>query len=173
MGILKRIQNFYWEHIASPYSMARHRGVIFGKNCLIATRNFSSEGYLITIGDNVQLTKGVSIHTHGGCHAIRNRFPDFDAFGKVVIEDWVYVGSYSQIMPGVTIGYGSIVAAGSIVTKSVPPYSIVGGNPARVIGTIDEFISKNAGFDLHCKGFDENSKKRFLLSLDDSSFIKK
>ena len=46
--------------------------------------------------------------------------PDFDVFGKVVIKDWAYIGAHAQIMPGVTIGEGAMVAAGSVVTKSVP-----------------------------------------------------
>jgi len=52
----------------------------------------------------------------------------------VVIEDDVWVGARAIILRGVRVGRGSIVGAGAVVTKSVPPYSIVGGNPARVIG---------------------------------------
>jgi len=51
----------------------------------------------------------------------------------VVIEDDVWIGSRVILLPGVKVGKGSIVAAGSIVTKEVPPYTIVGGNPAREI----------------------------------------
>jgi acetyltransferase-like isoleucine patch superfamily enzyme len=51
----------------------------------------------------------------------------------IYIEDDVWIGARSIILSGVRIGEGSIVAAGSVVTKSVPPYSIVGGVPARVI----------------------------------------
>lgn len=51
-----------------------------------------------------------------GGRAARCQIPDFDCFGKVIIEDWVYIGTGSQILPGVTIGEGSLVAAGSIVT---------------------------------------------------------
>lgn len=51
----------------------------------------------------------------------------------VVIEDDVWIGSYAIVLRGVTVGRGAVVAAGSVVTKSVPPYSIVAGNPARVM----------------------------------------
>ena len=51
----------------------------------------------------------------------------------VVIEDDVWVGTGAIILKGVTIGRGSIIAAGALITKDVPPYSIVGGVPARVI----------------------------------------
>ena len=52
---------------------------------------------------------------------------------KVTIGDDVWIGARAIILPGVTIGQGSIVAAGSVVTKDVEPFSVVGGNPARVI----------------------------------------
>lgn len=53
--------------------------------------------------------------------------------GAVIIEDEVWLGANSIILSGVTIGKGAIVAAGSVVTKDVPPYTIVGGNPAKFI----------------------------------------
>jgi acetyltransferase-like isoleucine patch superfamily enzyme len=56
---------------------------------------------------------------------------------EVVIEDNVWLGRSCMIFKGVRIGMGSIVAAGSIVTKSVPAYSIVAGNPARVVKTLE------------------------------------
>lgn len=109
----------------------------------------------------------------GGANAVRNLYPDFDVFGKVVIEDWAYVGAFSQIMPGVTIGEGSIVAAGSIVTKSVPPHTVVGGNPAKIISTTADYLDHNLKFNVHSKGMDKNHKRLFLLSLTEDKFIKK
>lgn len=66
--------------------------------------------------------------------------------GNIIIKDDVWIGLHSIILSGVTIGQGAIVAAGSVVTKDVPPYAIVGGNPAKVIkyrfeqAIIDELI---------------------------------
>ena len=139
--IFKRITSYYWRFIVSPEKYARHLGVKIGNNCLISTRNWSNEAYLVTIGNNVQVTNDVSIHTHGGGNCVRKEHPDFDIFGKVVIEDWAYIGSFSQIMPGVTIGEGALVAAGSVVTKSVAPHTVVAGNPARVICTTEDVSS--------------------------------
>lgn len=170
---LKKISDFYWRFLVSPEVYARHIGVTIGEKCLIDTRNFPSEPYLITIGNNVQITHGVSIHTHGGGHAIRRTIPDFDVFGKVIIEDWAYVGAFSQIMPGVTIGEGAIVAAGSIVTKSVAPHTVVGGNPARFICNVEDYIKRNESYNLHCKGMPKEEKKAYLLSLSDEKFINK
>lgn len=53
--------------------------------------------------------------------------------GDTIIEDGVWIGMRSIIMPGITLGEGSVIAAGSVVTKDVPPYTIVGGNPAHII----------------------------------------
>ena len=171
--IIELLKLLYWNVIASPEKQARHLGVKIGKSCLIATRNWPSEPYLITIGNNVQLTHSVSIYTHGGGQAIRQAHPDFDIFGKVVIEDWAYIGAFSQIMPGVTIGEGALVAAGSVVSKSVAPHTVVGGNPAKYICTTEEYYERNKQFDLKTKGLNYLDKKKLLLSLPDDRFVKK
>lgn len=61
--------------------------------------------------------------------------PEFDAQtnGITFVEDEVWIGNNVIIMSGITLGEGSIIAAGSVITKSVKPYSIVGGNPAKFI----------------------------------------
>lgn len=109
----------------------------------------------------------------GGGNCVRRLVPDFDVFGKVVIEDWCYIGAHSQIMPGVTIGEGSLVAAGSVVTKSIPPHSVVGGNPAKVLCTINDYLERNIEYNTHTKGMDVEQKRKLLLSLPDEKFIKK
>lgn len=65
-SLLKRISLFYWRYVVSPEKYARHIGVTIGKNCFISTRSWSNEPYLVTIGNNVQITHCVSVHTHGG-----------------------------------------------------------------------------------------------------------
>ena len=143
MTFLNRLSRYYWQYMTTPEKYARHIGVKVGTNCLIAIRKWSSEPYLVTIGNNVQITIGVSIHTHGGANITRKSIPDFDAFGKVLINDEAYIGAHAQIMPGVTIGESAIVAAGTVVTKSVAPHTVVGGNPARFICTADDYIKNN------------------------------
>ena len=153
------------DRLYSPEKYARRRGVKIGKHCRIETRNWPSEAYLITIGDNCAVTHDVSIHTHGGGRTVRLLCPDFDVFGKVVIEDWAYIGAYSQIMPGVTIGEGALVAAGSVVTKSVPPHTVVGGNPARYICTTEEYYERNKQYNLKTKGLTITEKKKYRQAL--------
>ncbi|ELA7570041.1 CatB-related O-acetyltransferase [Vibrio alginolyticus] len=64
---------------------------------------------------------------------MRNEVKYIDSKGEIVIGNDVWIGVNAIILSGVKIGHGSIVAAGSVVTKDVPDYSIVGGNPAKVI----------------------------------------
>lgn len=168
-----RVKRFFYRYFKSPEEYARLIGVRIGNNCLIGTRNWPSEPYLITIGNNVQLTSGVSIYTHGGGHPVRLSHPDFDCFGKVTILDWAYIGAFSQIMPGVTIGEGALVAAGSVVTKSVEPHTVVGGNPAHFICSVSEFYERNKQYNVGTKSMADDEKQRYLLSLPDKMFIKK
>ena len=109
----------------------------------------------------------------GGGNSLRRHHPDFDVFGKVVIEDWVYIGAYSQIMPGVTIGEGALVAAGSVVTKSVAPHTVVGGNPAHFICKTEDYYERNKNYNVGTRGKSYDEKKRLLLSLPNDMFINK
>ena len=175
MKVIELLKKLYWHVLVSPEKEARHIGVNIGKNCLISTRYWSSEPYLITIGNNVQVTDKVSFHTHGGGQAIRQTHPDFDCFGKIHIEDYAYIGAWSHIMAGVTIGEGALVAGGSVVTKSVPPHTVVGGNPARYICTTEEYYERNKQYDIGTKRKKQtkNERRSYLLSLPDDKLIVK
>lgn len=87
----------------------------------------------VTIGDNVSIAYGVLIQDsdyHATYDETGNPKPETL---PITIEDNVWIGANVTILKGVTIGEGCIVAAGSVVTKSAPAHSLVGGNPARVI----------------------------------------
>ena len=171
---LKRIIDLWRYLIYSPNKYAKYIGVNIGVDNFIPDKKcWSSEPYLITIGNHCQITSGVRLFTHGGGNVARDKYPDLDVFGKIVIGDWVYIGSGSLIMPGVTIGDNVLVAAGSVVTRSVPPRTIVAGNPARVVGTVDDYIDRNLPYNLNSKGLTRLEKRRFLLSLPEESFIRK
>ena len=168
--IIRRIRVFF----ISNEQYARYIGVKCGGGNFIANKShWPSEPYLVTVGSHCALTDGVKIFTHGGARVGRVKYPKFDVFGKVVIGDYVYIGTNSLIMPGVSIGDGSLVAAGSVVTKSVPPGVVVGGNPAKILCTVDEYIERNKHFDLESKGFDYEQKRTLLLSLPEERFIRK
>lgn len=148
----------------SPMLYAKFIGVKIGKGCFIGTTYWPSETYLISIGNNVAITSGVKIFTHGGGRVARQLIPEFDCFGKVTIEDWAYIGTNALIMPGVTIGKGSLVAAGAVVVKSVPPGYVVGGNPAKVICPVSEYIKRNLKYNVNSKSMSYNEKKKYLLN---------
>lgn len=93
----------------------------------------------ITIGKDVLMGRKVFItdNSHGS-----NKLPEMDiapnkrplySKGSVIIEDNVWIGEMVCIMPNVTIGRGAVVGANAVVTKDVPPYCVVGGNPAHII----------------------------------------
>ena len=73
---------------------------------------------------------------------------------------------------GVTIGNNVLIAAGSVVTKSVPDNVVIGGNPARIICTINEYLQRNLQYNTDTKGLQRVDKKKFLLNMPDSKFIK-
>lgn len=97
----------------------------------------------LTIGANVNLGSHVTIYTRQ--HDIDSR--DFAEVGApVVIEDYVYVGSHALILPGVTIGRGGVVGAGSVVTKDVDPFTLVAGAPARFVRQRSQDLTYKLGY---------------------------
>ena len=85
------------------------------------------------------------------------------------IQDVIF-GSEPYLL---SIGSNVVVAAGSVVTKSVPAGAIVAGNPAKVVSNVDAFLEKMITYDVGTKGMTVDKKKAYLLSLPNSSFIKK
>lgn len=109
----------------------------------------------------------------GGGHIMRKYYPGFDMFGKVRICDNVYIGSHSIILPGETIGEGVLIAAGSVVTKSVKPGVVVGGNPAKELCTIGDFIKKNLRYNMSTYGLSFDAKKEALMKAPNELFVSK
>jgi maltose O-acetyltransferase len=91
----------------------------------------------LTIGNRVTMAIGVLIHTDSGPNTsplLQTHYPIKAA--PVTIEDDVWIGDYAIILPGVTIGKGSVVGAHALVKEDVPPGSVVVGQPARVVKTL-------------------------------------
>ncbi|MBN1163712.1 MAG: acyltransferase [Candidatus Krumholzibacteriota bacterium] len=95
---------------------------------------------LVEMEEYSSLSRGVVILAHWVTTDYLKEKIGGPHFGKVTIKKGVSIGVNVIILPGVTIGEGSIVGAGAVVTRDIPPYSIAVGNPARVIKTIDEFV---------------------------------
>lgn len=171
--MIKKIVEIYRRSFWNAEKYARYMGVEIGENCSIGTKFFGTEPYLIKIGNHVQITNDVKFFCHGASWVFREKQPSFDTFGKIEIKNNVYIGNNSLIMPGVTIGNNVIIGAGSVVTKSFDDGLIIAGNPARVIGSVDEFEKRVIHFNLKTKGLKYDAKKKFLINTNNEKFIKK
>lgn len=105
--------------------------VSIGDNCVINREIYIDGRTGVEIGNNVNVSFQVCLlslhHDHNA--------PEFSAIGApVVIKDHAWIGARATLLPGVTVGEGAVVAAGAVVTRSVPDYTVVGGVPAKVIG---------------------------------------
>ena len=111
-----------------------YRNLRLGEGCLISVNPTFNLDDTITLGQNVSLGPNVTIYTstHLLGPASRRMHPEVMK-RPVVIEDGVWIGVNSLILPGVTIGRGSVISAGAVVSEDVPPNSLVAGNPARVL----------------------------------------
>jgi len=121
----------------------RLRGTKIGSRVDIATGVFIEESYphLVEIEDDVDIGPNVIIVAHdSSSHCLNPELPIICK--RVIIKRNVYIGAGAIVLPGVTIGEYSIVAAGAVVTKDVPPRTIVAGIPARVVGKVDEHLEK-------------------------------
>lgn len=92
----------------------------------------------VTIGDNVFIAPNVHICCAGHPLDAERRNKGLEYAYPVTIEDNVWIGVGAQILPGVTVGQGSVIAAGAIVNRDVPAMTLVAGNPARVIRKITD-----------------------------------
>jgi acetyltransferase-like isoleucine patch superfamily enzyme len=133
-GYLRRALKIQVGHETSIHMGCFFTGnnIKIGSNTVIA-RNcyFDGRSGLIDIKNNVSIAPEAYILTMS--HSVHS--PTFDAVVKpVTIEDYVWIGAKVMILPGVTAGEGCVLAAASVVTKSVEPYAIVAGSPAKVIG---------------------------------------
>lgn len=122
--------------IRQPVYMDFGKNITFGENVFVnASCHFQDQGG-IKIGNNVLIGHQTVLASldhdlhpkHRG-----NLYP-----GKIIIEDDAWIGANATILKGITVGEGSVVAAGSVVTKDVAPYTIVGGNPAKFIKKIEK-----------------------------------
>jgi acetyltransferase-like isoleucine patch superfamily enzyme len=110
-------------------------------------KDFGTEPWLIEIGARVNVAAGVVFVNHDGpSRVFRHEIPGGSAygnrFGPIRILDNCVIGTGAVLLPGVTIGPDSIVGANSVVTRDVPPHSVAGGVPARVLCTLDQYKEK-------------------------------
>lgn len=131
MNIGKNVVIYYGAEIRAPWNIHIGEGTVIGDKAILDGRSG------IKIGKNVNFSTGVWIWTNQ--HKVNDI--SFGIEGKpVIIEDRVWLSNRTIILPGVTVGEGAVVAAGAVVTKSVEPFVIAGGVPARKIGEREKQI---------------------------------
>jgi acetyltransferase-like isoleucine patch superfamily enzyme len=162
---MKRIINKIVKICCRGGVYAKYIGVKIGNNCRIYTKGFGSEPFLITIGNHCTITTGVEFITHDGSTWLhRDEKGRRYHYAPIEIGNNVFIGVNSIIMPGVKIEDKVIVAAGSVVTKSLPSGVIVGGNPAKIIENYDELERKRLETFISDADMDKslNQKERIL-----------
>lgn len=130
----------------SPYKYAKKRVGNLGKRVVfygMKPNMFGDEPWLISIGDETEITADVAFITHdGSVNVLRDLVPDLELVDRIEIGNKCFVGVRSTILAPTRLGNRVIVGAGSLVKGSFPDNCVIAGVPAKVICTIDEFLKK-------------------------------
>lgn len=112
----------------------RRKGMRIGDDCLLYTMSFSTEPFLIEIGNHVAIANNTLFLTHdGGIWCFRHELENADVFGKIKIGNNVFIGSNCTLLPNTEVGDNCIVGAGSVLRGKFPENSVIAGNPAKVV----------------------------------------
>lgn len=177
MGIIRKIYSKTLEQKRIKYIQRLiGKGLRLGKNVEIIDSFFfdPSHCFLISIGNNCTICPNVRLIAHDA--STKNKL-GYTKIGRIDIKENVFIGDSVIILPGVTIGANSVIGAGAVVTRNIPPGSIAAGNPARIMGTVEKYYEKMKGIKENKKLFDKeyyieklNAAKRreILESINDS-----
>lgn len=146
-NILKKILYRERASIDTYVKYLRKKGMKIGENFYAAQRNViidETRPWLIEIGNNVVITDRCNILTHGyDLSVIMNKSGDlYGSAGKVKIGNNVFIGINSTILKGVEIGNNVIIGANTLVNKNIPNNVVIGGNPCKIIMSLDEYTKK-------------------------------
>lgn len=134
--IINRLQLAFLKSASSERKIRyfRKQGMKIGNQCHFNTISFSTEPYLIEIGDHVAIAAGTDFITHDGAvWCFRDELVNADVFGKIKIGNNVFIGNNCTILPKTIIGDNCIIGAGSIIRGKFPENVVILGNPARII----------------------------------------
>jgi UDP-2-acetamido-3-amino-2,3-dideoxy-glucuronate N-acetyltransferase len=112
------------------------KDVVIGKNCNIQTHVTISNG--CRIGNDVFIAPNSSL--------LNDKYPRSSLLTPPIIEDHAVIGGGVTVLPDVTIGEKSVVGAGSVVAKTVPPRTVVAGVPARFVMSLQEYLAKQKNY---------------------------
>lgn len=126
----KLTRNYSWDQRTNSL---RRQGIKIGQDCQIDTYFFSTEPFLIEIGNHVRIGSGTQFITHDGSIQCFQDEIDGGIFGKIQIGNNVFIGINCIILYNTTIGDNCIIGAGSVVRGKFPVNSVIIGNPAKVV----------------------------------------
>ncbi|WP_407799025.1 sugar O-acetyltransferase [Staphylococcus aureus] len=130
--------------ISIPFDTDYGWNVKLGKNVYVNTNCYFMDGGQITIGDNVFIGPNCGFYTATHPLNFHHRNEGFEKAGPINIGSNTWLGGHVAVLPGVTIGEGSVIGAGSVVTKDIPPHSLAVGNPCKVVRKIDNEVPSEA-----------------------------
>ena len=138
---------------AARWKRLRSMGMHIGRDVWLpdSTAIDVSHCFLISVGDHCGFGEGCVLLAHD---AQMDEFLDAARLGRVIIHESCHLGARTIILPGVEIGPRTIVGAGSVVTRSLPPDTVCAGNPARVICSLNEYLEKHRSRIASCSTFD-------------------
>lgn len=125
----KNVYIDHWAYFRYPWRVILGDNVVINRGCKFFCSYFYKD-VNITIGNNVIIAPDVTFFAASHDYNLID-LPDIAK--SIIIKNHVWIGGKSIILPGVTVEEGSVIGAGSIVTRDVPEWSVVAGNPARVI----------------------------------------
>jgi len=154
----------------------KKKGFKLGENVSIVDNFFfdPSHCYLISIGNNCTICPNVRLIAHD---ASIKKILGYTKIGKIDIRENCFIGDSAVILPGVTIGPNSIVGAGSVVTKDIPPDTVAAGNPAKILFPVEQYIAKitalNRGKrvfsnDYHIDNLNEEKRRELIAAVEKS-----
>lgn len=154
-----------WDNAQIRLYHLRRCGMSIGERTYIFSDELeTSECYLVSIGSDVMISSGTRFTTHdaSACYYIPGAS---DLFGRISIGDHCFIGMGAIILPGVTLADHCIVGAGSVVTKAfLEPGSVIAGNPAKKLCTVEELRARNEKYALNTWGMSQQEKRTYLLA---------
>lgn len=160
--MIKTLFHYFFKKLY-PIRYARYIGVKLGKNCRLINVNFSSEPYLIELGDHVSAT-AVRFETHdGGVWVMRDKYPNIDVIRPIKVGNNVFIGFGSILLPGITIGDNVVIGAHSVVSKDIPSNCVAVGVPSKVIKSIQEYELKQIQNSDNTKNLNFKNKRQYFL----------
>ena len=149
----------------------RSSGVKIGENVSIISPIspviFSSEPYLVSIGDDTTISFDVTFVTHDAATRVIRHLPDGNKetviYGTIEVGKNCFIGAKSTILPNVKIGDNTVIGSCSLVNRDIPSNVIAAGNPCKVICTLDEYRNKHEKDFLYMVSLPYEQKKQYLM----------